>query len=367
MSAVKRPRPIPVVWRSQPKIPTRSLSPARIVKQFFIQRWFLLALAVVLVVGISQHAALKWLVETSTFRNGIVATVLFLMAFPLRAGAIWDTLRKPAAPLLASGINYLLLPLVAWGLVLLLALANLSGDMQIGLLVAFTTPSTLASASVWTRRAGGNDAITMVVTIVTNAACFIITPLWLQAMTGIDPTEATTQFQLVPMMKKLGLLVVLPMTVAQVLRLYQPVGAWATEHKTPLGVLAQFGVLSMIFLGSIGTGAKLFENGFDPRAALEIPVAIAAVMSIHIGMFAVGILLARRFAMPRKDQIAVGFAGSQKTLMVGLHVAIDLGVSAIPIVAYHVGQLLVDTVIADRFRNRLEAERAVEEKAKAAE
>ena len=56
--------------------------------------------------------------------------------------------------------------------------------------------------------------------------------------------------------------------------------------------------------------------------------------------------------MRREDRIAVGFAGSQKTLMVGLQLCIELQVEMLPMVAYHVGQLLVDTLIADRLRKR---------------
>jgi sodium/bile acid cotransporter 7 len=56
--------------------------------------------------------------------------------------------------------------------------------------------------------------------------------------------------------------------------------------------------------------------------------------------------------LSREDAIAVGFAGSQKSCMVGLEVCAQLDVTVLPMVAYHVGQLLADTVIADRFRER---------------
>ena len=55
--------------------------------------------------------------------------------------------------------------------------------------------------------------------------------------------------------------------------------------------------------------------------------------------------------LPRADQIGVAFAGSQKTLMVGLAIAIEFGgLAVLPMVAYHVEQLLIDTVLADRLR-----------------
>jgi sodium/bile acid cotransporter 7 len=55
--------------------------------------------------------------------------------------------------------------------------------------------------------------------------------------------------------------------------------------------------------------------------------------------------------LPRKDQAAVAFAGSQKTLMIGLAIAVEFGgLAVLPMMAYHVGQLLVDTLLADRLR-----------------
>ena len=56
--------------------------------------------------------------------------------------------------------------------------------------------------------------------------------------------------------------------------------------------------------------------------------------------------------MPRPDQIAVGFAGSQKTLVIGLSTAISLGFSMLPILMYHVMQLIIGTILVDQIRNR---------------
>jgi sodium/bile acid cotransporter 7 len=36
--------------------------------------------------------------------------------------------------------------------------------------------------------------------------------------------------------------------------------------------------------------------------------------------------------------------------MVGLQIAIDCGVSVIPMLVYHLSQLIIDTVIADRWK-----------------
>jgi sodium/bile acid cotransporter 7 len=83
---------------------------------------------------------------------------------------------------------------------------------------------------------------------------------------------------------------------------------------------------------------------------VELLVVILAVIAIHVAVLAAGMASARRLKMDRADQIAVGFAGSQKTLMVGLQICMDLGFNILPMVVFHISQLLIDTLIADRLR-----------------
>lgn len=334
-------------------------------KKFVRRRWFLIALCSVLVIGISQAAHLEGLSKLRAIRYGIVATVLFLMALPLDIREMWASFRRPGAPLLASAINFGITPLLTWGLAAALSSAGLLGtELQIGLYVAATTPCTLASAAVWTRRAGGNDSVALMVTVLTNATCFIITPLWLFVMTGQQAKAESLEIS--NMIVRLGLLVVLPMTLAQMLRLvFRPAGRWASANKTGLGVIAQCGVLSMVFMGAIRTGLRISADGKDQLLLAEFILMVAAVITIHLTMLGGGMWLASILGFGRKEQIAVGIAGSQKTLMVGLQVGMDLqqvgvAVSILPIVVYHVSQLFLDTIIADRIKRRDESRVAEE-------
>jgi sodium/bile acid cotransporter 7 len=217
-----------------------------------------------------------------------------------------------------------------------------------GLLVAAATPCTLASAAVWTRRAGGNDATAVLVTIVTNLLCVVVTPLWMVVFTGRSVAGPDLTFA--GMASKLAILVVLPMTAAQCLRVVGRLGSWATSHRIALGVLAQCGILSMVLIGSIQAGSRLRSS--EVLLVWDLLSMLAAVIAVHLVMFWVGITLAKRLRFDRQEQIAVGFAGSQKTLMVGLLMALSLGFSILPMVTYHVCQLLIDTVIADRLREQ---------------
>lgn len=322
--------------------------------RFLTAQWFLLALAVVLACGIFGSATLAPLLEWSTLRDAIVFGVLYLMAWPLDTASIRRTLIKPWAPLLATAINFGLLPLFAWGVSL-----GLSPMLAAGLMLAAATPCTLASAAVWTRRAEGNDAAAIMVTMITNLLCFIVTPMWLKWTVGGE-----AEIPLAAIVSKLGLLVVLPMFLAQITRVYQPLAKWTTANKKRLSTLAQAGLLAMVLLGSIRTGLQIFGDEGAALTLVDAGLMIGAVLVVHLSMLTVGILLSRLFGFARSDQVAVGIAGSQKTLMVGITAGLDLGITIMPLVAYHVCQLLVDTLIADWWRNRNHRIEAAESKAK---
>ncbi len=315
-------------------------------KEFLVRRWFLIGLSVAMAAGFLGSDASLFLADSVPLRYGVVASVLFLMALPLEARLMWRTLRRPRAPALGIAMNSVALPLLAWGVVATIGMPLLGREFSLGLLVAAATPCTLASAAVWTRRAGGNDAAAIMVTVVTNASCFLVTPFWLLQMTGQQ-----AELDAGPMIIKLALVVVLPMTIAQLMRLAGPVGPWATRRKTQLGVIAQTGILTMIFFGSI-QAAQRFGVASTRPTAYQMASLLAAAVGIHVTILLAGTWIARRLGFDRGEQIAVGFAGSQKTLMVGLQVAMELGFNIIPMVVYHISQLLVDTLIADRLRRK---------------
>jgi sodium/bile acid cotransporter 7 len=108
----------------------------------------------------------------------------------------------------------------------------------------------------------------------------------------------------------------------------------------------------MVLIGAIKTGEKLSGTNSDSTALLDLLAMIAAVLLVHVVSFWLGLGLAKFFRLPWADQVAVGFAGSQKTLMVGMQVSIDASFSVLPMVTYHVGQLFIDTVLADWLKKR---------------
>ncbi len=306
------------------------------------RRWFLLLLLATIVVGMGWAVELESLAEGLP-RSWIIGSVLLAMALPLRIDAMWATLRRPAPALLAVAINFVVVPLLAWGASLLL-----TGDLALGLIIAAAVPCTLASAAVWTRLARGNDAVSLLVTMITNLSCFLVTPALIQLFAG----RADNSIEFADMAFKLFLLIVLPIFTAQLLRSIPLVGQWATASKRGLSTFAQIGILTIVFVGAVNGGLKIasLDNQLGPIAGqIALMTLLAAV--VHTVAWWIGFRTAGRFGMDRGDQLAVAFAGSQKTLMVGLAIALSYGgLTVLPMLVFHVEQLLIDTLLAERFR-----------------
>lgn len=316
-------------------------------KEFLAKRWFLLSLVVVFILGLSVHEQCASWADQTQFRNAVVFCVLFLMSASLSLKALSSGIRRPRGTLLAVVMNYGVLPLILWTVTGLIGSPEFDG-LRGGLLVVAVTPCTLVSASVWTRRAGGNDSIAIMVTIITNLLCFVIAPLWLLLFFGTD-VELKTSFS--DMVLKLGLLVVLPMVLAQLTRMHRRWANWATDNKPRLGIAAQCGILTIMFVGAIKVGPEMVGENAGHGMSL-IGIALAVVLFVHIVVFWLGIFIGERIKLSREDALAVGFAGSQKTLMIGLLICLELEVLVIPIVLYHASQLIVDTLFADHLKTK---------------
>lgn len=308
------------------------------------RQWFLLALVVCLAIGFGLPDLIRPLAEFGLLRSLITASVLFLMGLTLDARSVSRAVRRPMPSLLGIGLNTLVVPLLA-----LPPLWLLSTEMGGGLVVASLVPCTLASAAVWTRKAGGDDGVAMVVSVVTNLSCFLVAPLGLWLILGqVTEISATKQIT------NLALWVVLPLIVGQLLRRIW-LARWAAARRTQLSTLAQMGILVMVAFGSVASADHIADRpgeGLTGGIALEIATAGAMAIGIHCITLAVGVAAARSLGATAAEQIAVGLAGSQKTLMVGLQIALDCGVSVLPMIIYHVGQLMLDTVVVQRWAER---------------
>ena len=304
------------------------------------KQWFLIALMLTLGVGMGFAPTLQPLSAIAGLKWTIVAITMFLMVWKFSFGDIAHSFRRPQAALLAVVVNTFAMSIAIWPFSLLVG-----PEIGASMIITFAAPCTLVSAAVWTRKAGGDDRIAILVTLITNLLCFISSPFWVWMQLG---GEGESAISFVDTVTKLLMFVVAPICVAQLVRLHKPSANWATENKKKLGIASQIGILSIVFLGSIPSGIRLRESGSD-FPFTELAIGIACMLLVHVVVLFAGRLIAKQLGMTHQEQIAVAFAGSQKTLMIGLSIAVSLQVSILPLLAFHSLQLVIDTVIADRF------------------
>ncbi len=311
-------------------------------REFLARRWFLLLLSASIGLALAwpegAHAVVRQVPD-----RAVVILSLFLMAWSLPIAHLLATLRRPTGALWALTISFGLLPGLAWLMQPLLPLE----DLRIGLLICASVPCTLSSAVIWTRLAGGNDALAMLATVLSAATGWMATSCWLTWGTRVE-TPLSAQ----AMMGDLLLVLVVPVTLGQLARCWRLVVWWTVHYRAVNGVANQLLICVMLVKGVLTAAPAARE--------LTVPVLLllfALCWGLHLAGVAAGLFGGEWLRLSRPDAIAAAIAGSQKTLPVGLYLfqtyfQASYPLALAPLVFYHASQMVLDTLIAERLRRR---------------
>ena len=313
----------------------------------FKKHWFLLGLACV------AFAAFQWSDSFEVYTRWvptrwIVMSVMLLNGLSLETAELVRSLKRPGQVVMAVFWGYFIVAFLGYpasGL-----LHELHRDFALGLLIISAAPTTLSSSIIWTRMAGGNDAFTLLVTVVSNSVSFLAVPAILLLTVGrfisLNPLD---------MIGKLVLVVLLPVVVAQLLRQVRFVAGLASRHKTSLSTLAQLLILNMVFVGAVQGILQMGRKG-GSLGFFEFAVLAALVTAVHVLAAAACWTAAKILRWDRAERWALVFAGSQKTLPASLYVCAEFfpsfAFAPIPCVMYHVCQLLMDSWLVEIARRR---------------
>jgi sodium/bile acid cotransporter 7 len=313
---------------------------------FLARRWFLVLLCggvgLACVRPEMVRPAVAWLPP-----RGVVAVALFFMAWGLDSRSLYRAAARPGPALWALAVSYGALPLLAR---FAGALLPSPPDLALGLLLIASVPCTLASAQLWTRLAGGNEAVALLVVLLTTATSWLATTLWLLAAAPVPAVSRPAD-----LIGNLFVVLIGPVVAGQLARLIPGMAEAAVRYKPPLSAAAQLLVLSVILKAAVDVPACLPE-----LTALAVPATLLACAGTHLAALALGLWGGRAWHFARADCVAVAFACSQKSLPVGLslfqefyHAGYPLAV--LPLAFYHVGQLVLDTFIAEQMTTRCQS------------
>lgn len=285
----------------------------------------------------------------------VSALTLFLMSLGLETRRLWAAVRQPGPALVALGLSAGVAPLGGY-----LAGQFFHDDYRLGLILVGCLPCTLASAAVWTRLAGGNDAVALLVTMLSNLLVCFVTTGWLALLTGQAVAIHWSSMAL-----DLVFYAALPILLAQLLRNLPRIAAAADQLQRGLSILCLLLIAVIIFKATLDVQERLTEVGGEWSLPGLLAIALACLL-LHLALLLLGFVVGRRWFV-RPVAIAIAFAGSQKTLPVGAMLIAEyypsVPLAIVPVLFYHVGQLLVDLIVAEQVYSRTplaDAEAAVE-------
>ena len=305
------------------------------------RQWFLAMLVCVVPVGFAFPKGGEWLRETSWATPALVAVTLLISGLGLDTGRLARQTTNVRGIVLTLLSTYCAAPLLAYGLTTIAFPTDAAIDTQLreAMMLMAAQAGTLASALALTLVARGDSALALVLTIASNVLTVIFTPLVLKLTIGV-----TVEFDVQEMMHRMALAVLAPVVAGQILR--RLLGKKLTVVLPKVRLVPQLIILVFVYTGVAAAADPL-------RAAPDVAVRCLVVCAtLHAALLGCTFAGARLLRLSSPARTAVIFCGSQKTLPNGIYLWErffgDNPYGAVPLVIYHLFQLVVDAFLATR-------------------
>lgn len=213
-------------------------------------------------------------------------------------------------------------------------------------------PSTVSSSVALTGVAKGNVPAAIFNATLSGLLGIVLTP----ALVALLAHVSNQGLSFLDAVLGIARMLLLPLVLGQVLRPW--LHAWHHRHKKLATAVDRGAILLMVF----GAFADSVASGLwrDHGVSLLLVAAAGAALFLFVVLFLTR-WTARLLGFPVEDEIATVFCGSKKTLASGVPMAKlifgthpALGVIVLPIMFYHQIQLLVCSVMANRYAARKE-------------
>jgi len=304
--------------------------------------WFLTALIVLIPIGMTWPELGKQIKESGHVIPILVGIMLGIAGFTMDTSKLVQQSSNYRAiiPVLAS--TYLLAPLLAYGLSQVFAPANDENFLPAMMIMAAQAGS-LASAIALTLMAGGNRELALICTLTSNGLTVLLTPFVLELS-----ISTKVNFPIADMIARMTMVILLPVAMGQLLRSI----FWEKTRKFHefIRITPQFIILMFVYAGFSAATGQLSQ---DKAIVLRFFTACAL---LHLSLLGINTLLSGALKLQWPDRTALILCGSQKTLPNGIYIWNTFFVSnpygAVPLVLYHLFQLIVDTLLVPFFEKR---------------
>lgn len=319
-----------------------------------MKAWFLpIGLVLALIIGLSipawGAAAYQWRIGDENGLSFIainVMLVFIISGWQMRSSEFEGLGHYLRAVGLAVVCNLIIAPLLVLGL-------GWIGLIPISLLVGASVmacmPTTLSSGIVISTQAGGDEGLSLLLTVLLSLLGVVILPFSISLVLDVG---AQIDIPIWGLIKKLFIMVLIPFGVGSLIRMKWGRPKWPVVAYIPLTgiIVVVWAVASSKQSAFIGAGLPL------------IGMAIAVGVTVHVMLLVITFVSSRLLQMPATYKRSVVIIASQKTLPIAVALltiiegqlsADQLGLGMMICVIWHFGQTIIDSIIAAKWRQTL--------------
>ena len=272
-----------------------------------------------------------------------ISSLFFLQGARLSRTAIAVGIMNWRLHLGIASATFVLFPVL--GLSLLALFPNLPPPLEIGFLFVCVLPSTVQSSVALTSIARGSVAGAICAATASNIVGIVLSPMMLAVLMHLHGGSIALDG-----LWKILLQLLVPFTAGHTLRPW--IGQWVDRNRGVLAVTDRGSILVVIYAAFSAAVINGIWHLLPPLVLVEVSLISAlliagALLAIKLG--------SDMLALPRDDEVAMIFCGSQKSLVTGVPMAQllfagpDAGIIVVPLMIYHQLQLFVGAWLARRY------------------
>ncbi len=241
-------------------------------------------------------------------------------------------------PLLGLALKPVLLPMVGT-------------ELYAGFLYLCTLPATVQSAIAFTSLARGNIPAAICSAAASSLIGIFITPVLVALLMGVHGDGGST----VEAIRKISIQLLLPFVAGQFARRW--IGSWVNRNKSWLKYVDQGSILLVVYTAFSAAVIGGLWQQVPPLKLLGIVAGCCLLLAL---VLTVVNLLGKWLGFNLEDRITILFAGSKKSLATGVPMAqvlfagSSIGLLILPLMLFHQVQLMVCSVLSQRFAQRSE-------------
>lgn len=326
----------------------------------FYKDWFLYGMVscVVLATLFPDFGKTGGALHADVLANIGVAAVFFFHGLGLSWESLRDGLLAWRVYTAVQLMTFFVFPLITFAFCGIFdnVLGWLPAQLALGFYFLGALPSTISSSVAMTAIARGNIPAAVFNASISSLLGIVLTPV----LIGIFATTSGDSLPLGKTIFDLFVLLFLPFILGQLLR--PLLRKFAEGFKKSINTFDKGVILLIVYSSFADSVARGLWKNYGLEILFQTFAGTLLILAVALG---ISFAIAKLCRFGKEDEITTVFCGSKKTLASGIPMAkvifgaaalsgdLDIGLIVLPIMFYHQLQLLVCTILANRYASRM--------------